>query len=42
MGYGILQVYGFSLQTEWWMPKIMGYYRLWVVTEMGYGRVDCN
>jgi hypothetical protein len=35
MNYGILQSYGISLQTESvWMPKIMGYYRLWVVTEM--------
>jgi hypothetical protein len=24
------------------MPKVMGYYRLWVVTEMGYDRVDCR
>jgi len=24
------------------MPKVMGYYRLWVVTEMGYDRVDCS
>jgi len=24
------------------MSKIMGYYRLWVVTEMGYDRVDCS
>ena len=24
------------------MPKTMGYYRLWVVTEMGYDRVNCT
>jgi hypothetical protein len=39
---GFNRVMGFPCERSWWMPKSMGYYRLWVVTEMGYDRVDCN
>ena len=42
MGYGVLQSYGISLQTELVDAKNHGLLKLWVVTEMGYDRVDCT
>ena len=46
MDYGVLQIYGFWVQTPceptWWTKKPMGYDRLWVMTGMGYYRFDCN
>ena len=32
---------GYPCNPSSWMPKVMGYYRLWVIREMGYDRVDC-
>lgn len=40
MGYG---VFGLILcKPNWLRPKSMGYDKLWVLTAMGFDRVDCS
>ena len=39
---GFYRDMGYPCKPSQWMPmpKVMGYYRLWVIREMGYDRVD--
>ena len=39
---GFYRDMGYPCKPSQWMSKIMGYYRLWVIKEMGYDRVDCK
>ena len=39
---GFYRDMGYPCKPSQWMPKVMGYYRLWVIREMGYNRVDCS
>ena len=38
---GFYRDMGYPCKPSRWMPKVIGYYRLWVIREMGYDRVDC-
>ena len=38
---GFYRDMGYPCKPSRWIPKFMGYYRLWVIREMGYDRVDC-
>ena len=38
---GFYKVMGFPCERNWWTPKAMGYYKLWVPTEMGKSRINC-
>ena len=39
---GFYRDMGYPCKPNRWMPKVMSYYRVWVIREMGYDRVDCS
>ena len=40
--WGMTDLWVFTCERAWWIEKCMGSDRLWGLTAMAYGRVDCS